>query len=295
MSATILDLRTGVDKDAVAIGNLCSKARGSIVDSVKCLIEAGQKLTKKKESLGHGEWLPWLKENKDALGFSTPQTAGRLMKVGKLNVNAQFGETEAAQISRSVWGNTKPRASKKTQAQPRARTAKQEAKAREIVRPMVAAGVQIDYNALDKEHGISHVTFEKAAAIEIALLNETTEIDTLPKTAKDKLEIAKRMMQRKVEADHAARMHKLDEEVRQRVLKEGKEYLADLQKERDAAYKEKSLYQEMTNNRQHIFTLDQFNLIRKCLHQGGIAAKPKDFDAAFDLIQKKKLQLTGQK
>ncbi|MDI3560010.1 DNA ligase [Bradyrhizobium sp. Arg816] len=29
-------------------------------------------------------------------GISTPQTAGRLMKVGKLNVNAQFGETEAS-------------------------------------------------------------------------------------------------------------------------------------------------------------------------------------------------------
>jgi hypothetical protein len=30
-------------------------------------------------------------------------------------------------------------------------------------------------------------------------------------------------------------------------------------------------------------------------HQGGIAALPRDFDAAFNLIQIKKLQLTGQK
>jgi hypothetical protein len=54
--------------------------------------------------------LPWLKENEDALGFKE-WTAQRLIKLAsdKYVVDHVFTEAEAAQISRSVWGNKKPR------------------------------------------------------------------------------------------------------------------------------------------------------------------------------------------
>src|SRR5438034_2622391 len=62
--------------------------------------------TSKKASLKHGEWLPWLVNNADVLGFSTPQTAGKLMRAAKLNVDVQFeDEATAVTMSRKLWGN----------------------------------------------------------------------------------------------------------------------------------------------------------------------------------------------
>jgi hypothetical protein len=44
------------DPDALAIGELYRKARSSVADSVRYLIEAGQRLARKKAELGHGSW-----------------------------------------------------------------------------------------------------------------------------------------------------------------------------------------------------------------------------------------------
>jgi phage N-6-adenine-methyltransferase len=97
------------DADARAIGELYHNARTSIVDSACYLAEAGRRLKAKKESLKHGEWYPWIEQNKDVLGFDTPQTAARLIKMApKSNVNVRFDETEALEFSREVWGNKGP-------------------------------------------------------------------------------------------------------------------------------------------------------------------------------------------
>ena len=93
------------DEDAIAIGNLCAKAKASMADSIQYMIEAGKKLQTKKDSLNHGEWLPWLKANAGVLGFNNKRTAARLMAVAKRDASASFDETEATQISRSVWGH----------------------------------------------------------------------------------------------------------------------------------------------------------------------------------------------
>src|SRR5262249_58426680 len=45
------------DSDANEIGDLYRKGKSSMIDSVRYLIEAGQRLTAKKNSLRHGEWL----------------------------------------------------------------------------------------------------------------------------------------------------------------------------------------------------------------------------------------------
>ena len=95
-----------LDRDAFEIGDLYRRGRGAMVDSVKYLIEAGRGLTAKKQALAHGEWLSWLKDNADALGFSDRSTASRLMKLaGKCCVDAPFDDEEALRLNRIAWGN----------------------------------------------------------------------------------------------------------------------------------------------------------------------------------------------
>jgi hypothetical protein len=102
--------------EAMEIGILYRKARGSVVESVLYLREAGAKLAAIKKSLPHGSWLPWLAENADALGFESERTARRLMGPAKWDVNVRFGEDEAIQISREVWGNAAPKLPKPQRA-----------------------------------------------------------------------------------------------------------------------------------------------------------------------------------
>jgi hypothetical protein len=96
------------DTDAREIGDLYRRAKRSVVDSVRYSLQAGDRLNKKKEKLGHGKWLPWLEANADALGFANPGTAQRLMQVAsKYRVDAVFeDEAEAAAICREMWGNS---------------------------------------------------------------------------------------------------------------------------------------------------------------------------------------------
>jgi ParB family chromosome partitioning protein len=97
---------SNVDKDAVQIGELYCKARASVADSVRYLIEAGQCLAKKKEELGHGNWLPWLEANADVLGMNIESTPQRLMKAAaKFSASAEYGEDEVLLISREIWGH----------------------------------------------------------------------------------------------------------------------------------------------------------------------------------------------
>jgi phage N-6-adenine-methyltransferase len=94
------------DPDAVAIGVLYRKVESSIVESVRLAIEIGQRFLEKKDALGHGAWLRWLKANADVLGMNVKSTPQRLMKLArKFGVNAEFDAETALQISREVWGN----------------------------------------------------------------------------------------------------------------------------------------------------------------------------------------------
>ncbi len=97
-----------VDNDAIEIGQLYQKAGRSLVDSVSYLIECGQRLTEKKATMKHGQWLPWLESNTGVLGFETDRTAQRLMKVAAANptLASDLGTSEALRISRQTWGNT---------------------------------------------------------------------------------------------------------------------------------------------------------------------------------------------
>jgi N6-adenosine-specific RNA methylase IME4 len=94
------------DKDAAEIGDLYRKAHGSLVESIRFAIACGKRLVLKKASLKHGEWLPWLRANADALGFDTPLTAQRLMKLAaNTSLATHLDEAGAVAISRQLWGH----------------------------------------------------------------------------------------------------------------------------------------------------------------------------------------------
>jgi ParB family chromosome partitioning protein len=99
-----------VDSDAVEIGALIEKARACIVDSALYQIECGDRLARKKASLPHGAWLPWLAHNKAVLGFESRQTAHKLMQLAARQQNVALTRhlepAEALAISRQTWGNS---------------------------------------------------------------------------------------------------------------------------------------------------------------------------------------------
>jgi hypothetical protein len=107
--------KSDADKDAITIGDLCTKARSSMAESIKYLVDAGKQLTMKKAKLGHGKWLPWIKENKDTLGIGIG-TAGRLIKLAaNSSLTTNLDETRALEVSRAIWGN-EPKAKAKKKA-----------------------------------------------------------------------------------------------------------------------------------------------------------------------------------
>jgi hypothetical protein len=94
------------DADAAVIGNLYRIGKIALVDSVKRFIEAGQKLIAKKDLLPHGQWLPWLRDNAEVLGFDTPRTAQRLISLAANATSAShLDEASALAISRQLWGH----------------------------------------------------------------------------------------------------------------------------------------------------------------------------------------------
>jgi phage N-6-adenine-methyltransferase len=97
------------DYDAIEIGGFYLKGKTSMVNSLRYFVEAGRHLIDKKEMLPHGQWLPWLRANADALGFDTDRTAQRLMAAAKKFSNAtltsDLDDEQARLICREIMGN----------------------------------------------------------------------------------------------------------------------------------------------------------------------------------------------
>jgi hypothetical protein len=317
-----------LDIVANRIRSLGKQSVANVIEIGKLLIEAKVELNKDGE--GHGKWLPWLQQefdwsNPTALRFMrVHEMVSTLKNVNLTNLDLDIsalyllaapanekvrekvidavaveikktGRRATHQIVKKAVDKAHGRKPKPT-PEPRARKlaeAKQEARAREIVRPLVAAGKSIDYNKLGKEHGMAHVTFEKATRLETVLLHETTKIESLSKTAKDKLEIAKRMIERKLKAEHALRMRGLDEEVRKKVVERSKDHVARLDELEAKARDSERMYRNMIQHKV-IFTSDQFRTILMCLHPDGERTTTK-LAEAFRLFNGKKSQLTGEK
>jgi len=58
-----------IDQDAITIGRLYASAQTLAENRIFYFGDAGDRLLKKKESLGHGHWLRWISANEEALGF----------------------------------------------------------------------------------------------------------------------------------------------------------------------------------------------------------------------------------
>jgi hypothetical protein len=149
-----------------------------------------------------------------------------------------------------------------------------------------------------KEAGLGSVqTVKIAEAYDQGRAELLDELNIDPKTlapsAQAKLEAAKRMMERKLNAEHAARMCELNEEVRKRVLTEGKEYIERMKVLEEKAWQDEKHWREMINNHKPPFTPEQFKTILMCLHPDGQRTQEK-LSHAFRLFNNKKLQLTGK-
>ncbi len=290
MTASVHLLPTG-DRDAVAIGKLCAKAKGSMVDSVKYLIEAGRKLKEKKDSLAHGEWLPWLKENEDALEFKGERMAQRLMAVAnKYDAGVVFEEAKALQISKSVWGHV-PKAATKPGNSKERKPPKRHDRTDEVIALTDAGGSRPE---VAETTGLSERTVRRIVEAETLRREAETEVDpaTLSMSAQKKLEVALRQHRQKLEAEYAARQRDLNEEVRLRVIAENKDYLAMVQEKEAKARADETLWREMMNKHKPLFTADEFRTILMCLHPDGQRTADK-LAEAFRLFNAKKVPLTG--
>jgi ParB family chromosome partitioning protein len=95
-----------VDGDAVEIGDLYERAKSDVVGGVLHLAECGRKLAAKQAAVGHGKWISWLSSNAGILGFDTPRTAQRLIKLAANATLASPLEIEgAAQLLKLTWGH----------------------------------------------------------------------------------------------------------------------------------------------------------------------------------------------
>jgi hypothetical protein len=99
-------------------------------------------------------------------------------------------------------------------------------------------------------------------------------------------------MERKLNDEHAARMRSLDDEIRQRVLKESAEHLAMLHEAEAKAHESEKWYRELIDNHKPPFTPDEFKTILMCLHPDGERTAEK-LNEAFRLFNSRKFQLTG--
>lgn len=93
---------------AEGIGSLYRQARQTHGAAVAYLLEAGVQLRKQKAAVGHGNWLLWVKDHQEQLGFGD-DTAQKLMRAAQqfanAALNAELSDEEASRINRLVWRN----------------------------------------------------------------------------------------------------------------------------------------------------------------------------------------------
>lgn len=93
-----------IDRDANRIGDIFSVAATDFVQGVQGLVECGKLLVAKKATMQHGEWIPWLKQNEEILGFRR-RAAQAMMTQANTQLTAYLDTTQALALSRQIWGN----------------------------------------------------------------------------------------------------------------------------------------------------------------------------------------------
>jgi ParB-like chromosome segregation protein Spo0J len=162
------------------------------------------------------------------------------------------------------------------------------AKARDLIRPRVEADQPLKTGELNREHGISRHTFERAAQLErvrLAALAEP-EIDrtTLSLTAQEKLDAAIRQHTRK-----------LDIEFETRVLDECKRRLNEISLPH--YYKQLQELERSISNRKGIMDRVTYRKILACLHPDRVADEvlKKRYEEAFRLFTELEKRVLDEK
>jgi hypothetical protein len=97
------------DKDAVEIGVLYAEASTGMITSAAKYLECGRRLIAKKKEVGHGNFLKWLEDNKETLGFAQRWTSAALMRSArKCETGHTFDEVGAAEYLKKLWHPPKP-------------------------------------------------------------------------------------------------------------------------------------------------------------------------------------------
>lgn len=162
------------------------------------------------------------------------------------------------------------------------------AEARKIIRSRVEADQPLKTRELEKEHGISVDSFERAAAAERARKEALDELHVDPET------LAMSAQQR---LDAAVRQHiqKLNVEFEQRVLAECRKRLEEtILPSYNKSYAE---YQDVVKARKGIMDRATYRTILSCLHPDRVAdpGLKKRFEDAFHLFTKMELVLLDEK
>jgi len=90
---------------AVAIGTAYRRGLDSHRAGIIAHAEAGVMLAKKKSELAHGQWLPWLKANRDALGFASSRTAQKLMEIARVPNATLASHLHTNRLMKRLWGH----------------------------------------------------------------------------------------------------------------------------------------------------------------------------------------------
>jgi hypothetical protein len=158
-------------------------------------------------------------------------------------------------------------------------------KARDIVRPYVEAGRPANSRKLQDEHGISHVHFETATAVERALKDAPpVDASSLAMSAQQKLEIAIRQAKRKLEMEFEVRMQAgIRDAIAMTVLPHYQQ-----------KYEE---YQQVVATRKGVMDRATYRAILSCLHPDRVQdeALKRRYEKAFNLFTKMELVLLDEK
>lgn len=164
-------------------------------------------------------------------------------------------------------------------------------KARDIVRPLIEAGKTVSPHRLEKLYGISHYTFDAAITAELARkqahADPPIDPETLPKSAKAKLDAAIRQHKRKLDSEYnARRMAEIAEHL--------KRIEPELQAQKNAAYESEKLYRDFLKRQDKMFTRAEFMLLIMCVHADPNVSPEKRTEAA-QLLLARRFALTGER
>jgi len=175
------------------------------------------------------------------------------------------------------------------------------------------------YPEVEELTGLSNVVLRVAVAREEGHREERADplIDPATVRLSQRNQAHLRQEERRLGREHQERLLAVEETVRQRVIERNADYVARLREREQTANRTEATYRRMIDNRNHPFTVDEFEAILRCLHPdtanaanatnatnatttnerpvvGARSVSAERLQVAFVLFQAKKLQLTGE-